>query len=181
MAFVNTSGVDTSSDYDKLNRMQVNKLLDMHDIKHPHFCKKSEGIKLLEANKISPRDGIKWERIEVVGEDGRTRYKDVPEVTIPQRPENWDEQKAAQLEAATAHQVVKEKEVEINDLKSQLADLTKLVKEMAEKPKKEPKETDPLNMKYMAQKKWLKEHGVELKKGDNAKELIQKVLDENAT
>jgi hypothetical protein len=43
---------------------------------------------------------------------------------------------------------------------------------------KAPKEkvTDPYKMKFMAQRKWLKEHGVELNKGDKAKPLIDEVL-----
>lgn len=188
MTVMNTSGIDTSSDYDKLNRIQINKLLDHHGIQHPPFCKKTVGIKLLEANDINPRDGIEWEVIYVNNEQGQPVPKEIPKVTEPKRPDNWAEMKAQQLDEAISKKAIEDKDNEINNLKSQLADLTNLVKQMAEgKVKKNvtretTKETDPLKMKFMAQKKWLKEYGIELKKGDNAKELIQKVLDEqNAT
>jgi len=65
-------------------------------------------------------------------------------------------------------------------LADQVEMLTKALLEKESKPKK-TKESDPRKMKYMAFKKWCKENGHDLQKGEDREELIvnllQKVLE----
>ena len=151
---------------------------------------------LLRANNADLRKGVEWHDITVRLEDGKTSTEPHPKRKPPASMDPaYQEKRAAEfakrtmVEAEEKKQKAEEKIQEIEELRSQvkaLADqneqLMDYVKRSLEKDNRKiaVKETDPLKMKYLAKKKWLKEHGVALNKGDNANALIRKVLNGNS-
>jgi len=183
---------DPRNDFQRMSRYEVWAALEKSEIKYPNACSHEDGVKLLQANQINPRQVMEWDAVEVEDEHENVKIQHYPRRSVstmtPEQEEFRDHRMAQLLEEA-----VKKEEgskTEIGELKEQVAALTKALERLAQselKAKteaqnsavelKKEKETDPLNMKYMAQKKWLNERGVTIKKGDDIKAMITEALE----
>ena len=188
---------DERNAYQRMTRREVEVCLKNAGIKCRPRITWEDGVKLLQANQIDVMKAIPWETVEVVGADGRKQTQMYPSRPKPAYDEAYEEKRDLEISRRLEAKAEKASKVEpsgdIKELKEQMAKITQTISQLAEvvlnqreelqevavkaKREKKPKETDPFKMKYMAQKKWLKEHGVELNKGDDPKILIQEVMD----
>jgi len=180
---------DPRNDYQKMSRYEVWAALDKAEIKYAPACTHEDGVKLLQANQVNPRDVMEWESVRLKNEKGDIVTQDYPKRTMstmnPAEEERRSQVMAKLLEDAASKEEGSKNE--IGELKEQVAALTKALqgmtesrgelRQVAQEQAVKLKETDPLNMKYMAQKKWLNEHGITIKKGDDVKSMIASVLE----
>lgn len=140
--------------------------------------KPNEIIDFVAVNVKTP-DGDK----QVVVPDQKDR-KERSDLEITRRAEEFERRIEAATEKARIEEEAKLRKAhdsEVSDLRKQIKDLTEMVKTLAQDRPKE-KETDPAKMKYMAFKKWCKDRGHDLQKGEDKAELIKRLSDgENAT
>lgn len=189
---------DPRNDFQLMTRYEVWAALEKSDIKYPNACSHEDGVKLLQANQVNPRQVMDWEPVEVQDESKNIKIQHYPSRQVstmtPEQEEARDHKMAQLLEEAVKKEEGSKNE--IGDLKEQVAALTKALERLSESELKANKEaqtsavelkeekqktTDPYSMRYMAQKKWLKEHGVILNKGDDIKALITKALEDENT
>jgi len=188
MADLSDIAIDPRSPIDMLNRMECEKILSKAGISHDPHIKKIDAVKLIEANGLNIQDYIEFEPVNVRKADGGTFQKWVPKRVMPKRPENYDQLRDAEMERrleSAAEQVKKEEMEAVKSLKAEVSEWKALVFKLAEMQQSQlektavveeithkRQETDPHKMKYMAFKKWCKERGYELKKGENREEVI---------
>ena len=179
---------DGRNQWQRMSRREIWRALDKANIPYPTGCTSEDGIKLLQANQINPMEAIEWEQIQVKDEKGNISIEHYPKRKEPQYSEADIMKRDAEMEqrlqdaAAKANEeAIKKASKRTNDLEGkvdQLADqvaaLTQALLQQQEK-KNKPKETDPHKMKYMAFKKWCKDRGHELQKGEDRDELIAKL------
>ena len=189
MADLANIAIDPRSPVEMLNRIECQRVLSKAGINHDPHIKKIDAIKLIEANNLNVQDYIEFEPVNITKADGGTSQKWVPKRIMPKRPENYDQLRDAEMERrleSAAEQVKKEEMEAVKSLKAEVSELKSLVFKLAEMQQSQlektaevkevtvsaPKEIDPHKMKYMAFKKWCKERGYELKKGEKREEVI---------
>jgi len=189
MARIADMMTDPRDDFQKLKRVECRRILEKCDIKHDPRITQQDAVKLLQANKIDPRTSIEWENIYLTDPNGNQKVHSEPKRVEPNRPENYDELALAEVERKSLEAIERDKKdkEKVKSLESEVSDLKEMVARLLDERKMETvetpvkvvvhKETDPYKMKFMAQRKWLKENGVELNKGDNPKLLIKSVLE----
>jgi len=180
---------DPRTPFQMLGRADCKKILTEKGINFDPGITQMDAVVLLQANQINPMEAMKWERISIQGPDGRMSEKLVPLRTDPVRPEGYDEKALAEVDRLSALAIERDKKdaEKVKSLESEVSDLKEMVERLLKERKVDLvesevkvvicKETDPYKMKYMAQKKWLKDHGIHLKKGDDVKSLIAGVLE----
>jgi hypothetical protein len=191
----NLTAVDSRSDWGKISRRQYWRGLKALNIPYPAGATQPQMIGIAQAANLTPDQVANFVPVQVNTVDGNGKVVMVPEDHERKYDEQKEHRRAEEMERRIAAGVEKEetrisaekqkmeteKDAEISILRSELDDMKKMMAQLLEQPVKkitDPKETDPYKMKFMAQRKWLKEHGVELSKGGNAKELIAQVLED---
>jgi len=178
---------DGRDEFQRMTRREIWRALKKSNIQFTAGITSEDGIKLLQANQVNPMNAIEWEQIPIEDEKGNVTYQAHPKRTTPSYSEAdlllREETMQKNLEEAAARE--EESNKKADSLESQVKDLAKQNKELMEAmgeligKKKEKKtvekETDPLKMKYMAFKKWCKDHGHDLQKGEDRGELIAKL------
>ena len=171
--------------YDRMSRRELWRALKNAGINFTPGITSGDAIKLLEANQIHPSAAIEWEQVPIQNEKGETIYQAHPKRVQPSYSEadllKREEVMQKNIEEAAAREEESNKkakslESQVKDLAKQNAELMEAMKELVgKKPAKKEKETDPRKMKYMAFKKWCKDHGHDLQKGEDREELIDKL------
>lgn len=169
--------------YQRMSRRELWRALDKSGIKYTAGITSQDAIKLLEANQINPNEAIEWEQVAIKDEKGNTIFQAHPKRVNPSYSEadllKREEVMQKNLEEAAAREEEANKktdslEAQVKALAKQNEELMQAMSDLLGKKKPE-KETDPLKMKYMAFKKWCKEHGHDLQKGEDREELIAKL------
>lgn len=174
---------DGRDQFQRMTRREIWRALKNSNITFPAGITSEDGIKLLQANQINPMEAIDWEQVPIKDEKGSVTYQSHPKRTEPKYSEadilKREEMMQKNLEEAAAREEETSKkadslEAQVKALAKQNEELMTAMSELLGKKKPE-KETDPRKMKYMAFKKWCKEHGHDLKKGEDRDELIAKL------
>jgi hypothetical protein len=191
MSRVAILSTDGRSEFQRMSRREIWRALKNANIPHKAGCTSEDGIKLLQANQVNPMEVIEWEQVQVQDEKGNTTIQNHPKRVQPQHSEHEllkrEEEMQKRLDEATENEKASNEkanvlETQMKALADQVEMLTKALLEKESKPKK-TKESDPHKMKYMAFKKWCKDRGHELQKGENKEDIIAKLeaTDENIT
>lgn len=181
---------DGRDEWQRMSRREIWRALTAAGVQFPAGCTSEDGIKLLQANQINPMEVMEWEQVPVKDAKGNTSLQNYPKRIEPKYSEEDIMRRDAEMErrledaAVKANKEAAEKalkaEEKANDLEGQVSQLAEQVAQLTQallqqqKPKK-PKETDPSKMKYMAFKKWCKDRGHELQKGEDKEALIAKL------
>jgi len=176
---------DGRNEYQRMTRREIWRALKNSNIQFTAGITSEDGIKLLQANQINPLQAIEWEKIPIEDEKGNVTYQSHPKRIMPSYSEaellKREETMQKNLEEAAAREEESSKKAEslegqVKELAKQNAELMEAMKELiGKKPDKKGKETDPRKMKYMSFKKWCKDHGHDLQKGEDREELIVKL------
>jgi hypothetical protein len=178
--------------YQRVSRRDMMNGLHKLGVKCPAGAKHSEMVTICQAQGIQPQELVKFvpvvqktptgDKIEMYPEAKERVYDEQKEL---RRNEEFERriQEGIDKEKAEKEATAKKQESEIQSLKSDMDELKGMFKQLVDvvQEKKvsreiKPKETDPLKMKWMSQRKWLKDRGIELNKGDDAKKLIAEQL-----
>ncbi len=202
----NLTSVDSRSDWGKISRRQYWKGAKALNISFPDGASQPKMIEICQAAGVTPDQLAKFIPVRVGTPDGSGKVVMVPEDHERKYDERKELHRAEEMERRIASgikleeerisadklKMESEKNAEISALRTEIDEMKKMIAQLLDnaaltshpaiiiKSSEEPKqkETDPYAMKFMAQRKWLKEHGVDLPKGGNAKELIKQVLED---
>jgi len=122
--------IDPRSPLDMLSRIECQRILADHNIKHDPHIKKIDAVKLIEANGIDVTTAIEWERITFKKADGNMSEKYVPKRVMPRETEEYAEVRDAEMQRRideAANRAKREKEEEVQTLAQQVAELKELV------------------------------------------------------
>ena len=180
--------IDPRSNYDKLSRSDVRKILSVKGISFDPGIKKVDGIKILQANGIDPMEAIEWEQVQIQDANGNVKIKMEPKRTPPKRPDGYDEKALAKVEQLSAEAIKKENDQKekVKSLESEVSELKDLVKQLlAEREEtnlKEAvveevtvKEVDPAKVHWKTFQKMAKEAGLEWKPKEPREPIIEKL------
>ena len=180
--------IDPRSNYDKLSRSDVRKILSAKGIKYDPRIKKVDGIKIMQANGIDPMEAIEWEQVHIQDANGNVKIKMEPKRTPPERPDGYDEKALAKVEQLSAQAIKKENDQKekVKSLESEVSDLKDLVKQLlAEREESnlkeaiveevKVKEVDPVKVHWKTFQKMAKEAGLEWKPKEPREPIIEKL------
>ncbi len=181
---------DPRSAWDKVSRRQCWAGARKLGLEFRDSASHTDMVNLFVNKGIQPEQVVNFVPVSVPTENGQEKTVMYPEEHERKFDEHKEHRRMEEFErriqegvekeekrlSAEKDQMAKEKDSEISGLKDEVSELKVMLEKLLEAQKPKPKETDPLKMKYMAQKKWLKDRGVELNKGDDADHLVKVAL-----
>ena len=176
--------IDPRSKWEKISRRQMRKGLKNLGINFSVEYTHDQLVDVAMNAQLTPEQVAKFVTVRFNTPQGEVTQS-FPEEKQPTRTEQEEHrrmeifeqrieaaaEKVREEEARKAAEAAKKAQSEVQELKEQIAELTKLLTS-GQVSRETKKETDPHKMKFMAFKKWCKDKGYDLKKGEKREEVI---------
>ena len=165
---------DSRNVYERLRRHQCYKILESYKVSYPVGATKDDMIKIMEGSGINPLkpgpygEGVKYVKVEVTDEDGKTRYEMYPE----ERP-HATLNKAINYEAEM-QKIIKDREAEeaeIAEKDQRIAELEAKINQLLEAQTTKDMDFESLDVDQL--RALAKERGVKVHHMAGKKKLIE--------